>query len=106
MPLSVLRGQGPPGTRWTEHDRTTAVALTLWEALQCPGCGQPLEESTDPEADPSRVDGAWHYDVPTPTRCHACTAVHVAQEPYGEAAAPHALRFHPVRVDHDDHPPS
>lgn len=102
MPLSVFRGQQAPGGRWTEHDRSLAVALTWHEAMLCPGCGQPVEESTSAEADPLNRGGAWHYDVPDPHRCHACTAVTAKQDEMAEKGtpyAPHALRYSAVRVD-------
>jgi hypothetical protein len=98
----VLRGQQLPAGRWTEHDRTTAVALTIYESALCSGCGQPLEESTSPAADPASPDSIWHYDVPAPARCHGCTAMQQAQTGYQDADSPHALRWHAVRVDHDE----
>lgn len=100
----MLRGQRTPTDRWTEHDRSLAVALTLHEATLCTGCGQPLEESTAPEADPSNRDAAWTYEAPTPVRCHGCTALEHRQDTYSEADAARALRFHVTRVDHDDEP--
>lgn len=51
---------------WTEEDRELAFALEEWEAGLCPGCQQPLSETSKPE----------HKDayVPTaPIRCHYCT---------------------------------
>lgn len=101
MPLSILRG-GDPSGRWTEHDRSLAVALTLHEATLCSGCGHPVEESTSEDADPSSRGSQWHYEAPPPHRCHACTAVAERQADYIEADAPHALRYRAVRVDHDD----
>lgn len=103
MPLSVLRG-GAPGGRWSEHDRSLAVALTLFEATLCSGCGQPVEESTSPEADIHNGAGAWHYEVPPPHRCYACTAVADAQDAMAEKGAPHAphaLHYRAVRIDDD-----
>lgn len=94
MPLSVLRGQVAPGSRWTEHDRTLAVALTLHEAGLCQGCGHPVEETT-------AGSEAWHYEAPIPHRCHACTALAQRQEEYREAETPHALRYRVLRVDDD-----
>lgn len=101
MPLSVLRGQQAPGGTWTEHDRSLAVALTLYEDALCSGCGQPLEETTSAEADPANREGAWHYEAPPPHRCQACTAVAAAQKDYQDADAPHALRWRAERIDHD-----
>lgn len=101
MPLSVLRGLRSPAQRWTQHDSSLAVALTLHEATLCPGCGQPLSESTSPDADLGNRHGAYHYEASLPIRCHACTAVDAAAEPYrGEdVEAPRALRFPVRRVD-------
>jgi hypothetical protein len=52
---------------WTEEDRGWAMALHAEEASACPGCGHPLEESSDPRAEEER-----RYEV-TRVRCHACT---------------------------------
>jgi hypothetical protein len=101
VPLSVLRGGRPPGGRWTEHDRSVAVALTLYEASLCSGCGHPVEESADPDADPHAPSGAWHYEAPAPTRCHACTALAATQADYHDAPHPQALRWRAVRIDHE-----
>lgn len=51
---------------WTERDLAEATALLALEAETCPGCGQPISESTHPDAE----DG---YEVDLPIRCHACT---------------------------------
>lgn len=64
---------------WTEEDRAWAIALLELHADTCGGCGQPLSQSTDPDAEGG-------YEVPDPTRCHACTALHKHQEKYAEAA--------------------
>jgi len=100
----VLRGERLPGTRWTEHDTSTALALTLYEAGLCSGCGHPLAETTSPLADPNHPDRTHHYTAPPPTRCHACTAVGLRTPQYDEAPQPDALRFHAVRVDDSDDP--
>jgi hypothetical protein len=55
------------------------------EADTCSGCGQPLSESTD-------EDNEGGYEVPPPTRCHACTALHAGQQRY-ELNNPHGLMF-------------
>ena len=103
MPLSVLRGLRAPGERWTQHDASLAVALTLHEATLCHGCGHPLAESTSPEADLGNRDGDYHYEADLPVRCHACTARDVAAEKYVDpdvaVEAPGALRFPVRRVD-------
>lgn len=69
-----------------------AVALTLYEDGLCNGCGHPLSETTDPDAD-------HHYVAPLPTRCHACTVIAMRTPDYEKAAQPDALRFRAVRVD-------
>lgn len=89
MPLSVLRGERSPAAKWTARDSMLAQALTQHESLLCPGCGQPMWLSMDPE-----TDGRWR--APLPSRCHACTAVHHRAEQYSgpDVTAPGALRFH------------
>jgi len=99
VPLRVLRGDAPPGDRWTEHDYTSAVALTLYEAGLCDGCGHPLTESTSPHADPNDLDRTHHYTAPPPTRCHACTAAEMTAAAYTKASWPRALRFRADRID-------
>jgi hypothetical protein len=49
---------------WTDEDRAWAVALMEVHADTCAGCNQ----------------------SPEPTRCHACTALHMQQKNYTEAA--------------------
>jgi len=39
---------GPGEPLWTDEDRGWALALIVEESEECPGCGHPLEESTDP----------------------------------------------------------
>jgi hypothetical protein len=81
-----------------------AVLLAHEDSL-CPGCGHPLEESTDPDVDPDNRAGGHRYQVGPPTRCFACTAVAQASAPYlspaGDSpAAPHpqALHWHSTRT--------
>lgn len=103
MPLSVLRGQRKPGERWTEHDTSTAVALTLHEASLCPGCGHPLGESTSTEADPGNRDGAWWYEAPKPVQCHACAAVAVRTKEFKDESEERrgTLRFYAEKKTED-----
>lgn len=63
VPLSVVRGQRPPGEKWTYTDQVTALALTTYEASLCPGCGQPLVHSTG--------DHPRNYEVKT-ISCVGC----------------------------------
>ena len=69
---------------WTEEDRGWAIALLAVEADACSGCGQPLSESTAPDAE-------GRYEAPEPTRCHACTPLHKRQQAYADA--PSGLMF-------------
>jgi hypothetical protein len=99
VPLSVVRGQRLPGDRWTDHDTSMAVALTLYEGGLCHGCGHPVAESTAETADPNSPDRTHHYVAPLPTRCHACTAIGMRTPQYAEAPQPDALRFRAERID-------
>lgn len=93
MPLSQLRS-------WSEHDYSTALALTLYEAGLCSGCGHPVAESQAKAADPNDPDGDYHYEAPVPSRCHACTAVAARAAEYSGDEVKHAqaLRFRAERV--------
>lgn len=96
----MIRGQQLPGTRWTEQDSLLLQALTFYEANCCTGCGVPMWESMDPDAEDNVV-------VPPPHRCHYCTAIERAAKPYGEnpqIPAPSALRFAGFRNDHRHQP--
>lgn len=50
---------------WTEDDRDWAAADLDAQAGLCPGCGLPLEETTDPAS-----EGA--YVALEPLKCHGC----------------------------------
>lgn len=65
---------------WDDENRAWAIALLQVEADTCRGCGEPLSESTHPDAE----DG---YAVDLPTRCHACTALDQARAPYQDGRA-------------------
>lgn len=86
VPLSVFRGQRPPGARWTFKDRLIAMAVADYEADLCGGCGEPRSESMDPANERA-------YVAPPPLRCHACTAIEARQEKYRDAQQPRALAF-------------
>ncbi|MFJ2863678.1 hypothetical protein [Kitasatospora sp. NPDC087314] len=70
MPRSVFLGRvvGAGEPLWTDSDRAWALALLTVEEDTCRGCGQPLTESTDADA-----ENAWTAEV---IRCHACTTAH------------------------------
>ena len=98
VPLSTIRGTGD-GV-WSDVDRLLAEALTMYEAALCDGCGQPLHESTSPDADPDNRSSSMRYEVPPPMRCFACTALDSAVKPYtgDKVQAPTALHFHATRT--------
>lgn len=56
-----------------EVDRLLALALSLYEDSRCPGCGQALHESMDPDL----LD---EWTTMHPVRCGACTALGRAAE--------------------------
>lgn len=58
---------GPGEPLWLPEDRAWALALALVESEQCPGCGQPLAETT-------AADAQYAYRAIS-VRCHACAAV-------------------------------
>jgi hypothetical protein len=60
------------------------LALAAYRAGLCPSCGRPLAECTTGE-------GKWR--VPPPTRCHATTAVSIAQSAHRESPQPEALLY-------------
>jgi hypothetical protein len=69
---------------WTQDDRDLAIALTLYEADACPGCGQPLCETTRPERE-------GRYKAGLAVRCHHCTAAAIGGEKYAESPQSSAL---------------
>lgn len=83
---------------WREQDGLLAAALTLYEADLCSGCGHPLSETTDPDADPSNREGHHRYDALDPVRCFACDALAAKAKQYQESPAPQALRFGTTRI--------
>ena len=57
---------------WTARDRELAKALLLYEDTECSGCGQPVEESLDPDRE------GWY--VVEPVICAGCQALAKAAE--------------------------
>lgn len=53
-------------------DRAKALAWHLEQQITCPGCGHPLDETTDPDS-----EGGWTAEK---VRCHACHAQGVRAE--------------------------
>lgn len=73
---------------WTPQDVAWAQAYAEEQAARCPGCGQPLDESTDPAN-----EGA--YEAPFPVRCFACSTLEHRQKDYRDK--PEGLLFTVVR---------
>lgn len=89
----MLRGYRAPGSVWSDQDGLLAAALVQYEADLCPGCGQPLSESTDSSHDPDNRHGTHRYDALDPVRCFACTALEAKVGAYEKSPSPRALRF-------------
>lgn len=60
----MLRGERKPGKKWSGKDRAFALALTVYEADLCNGCGQPMSNTTG--------DHPHDYNVDS-IRCMACS---------------------------------
>lgn len=69
VPRSVLLGRvaAPDEPLWLPADTDGLLALQSDQDERCPGCGQLLEQSMDPD-----LSELW--DTTTPT-CHACAAM-------------------------------
>ena len=78
----VVRSEPEP--EWTDDDRDAALALQAWEADLCPGCRQPLAETTLPEREDLYVPGPA-------IRCHRCTASERGAERYKDSPQRSAL---------------
>lgn len=74
---------------WDPDEQALMLALHLYRAQTGP-CGHYLPDSTAEDAE-------GRYEVPLPTRCHACTALAQAQAGYEDSDHPRALLFHTVR---------
>lgn len=73
---------------WDDDSRNLAMAFAVYESDLCPGCSQPMSETTLAEN-----EGAF---IPGPAiRCHWCTVSNMASEMYAEAPHAQAL-FVPV----------
>lgn len=78
----VVRVETEP--EWTGEDRDLALALTVYEADACPGCGQPLSETTKPENEVRYVAGQA-------IRCHHCAASARGAKLYADDPHPQTL---------------
>lgn len=71
---------------WTPDDRALALQLADYEAELCDGCGHPLADTTDPDAE-------YRYEPGPAIRCHRCTAAHQAAALYEKSPHPRALHY-------------
>lgn len=78
----VVRVESEP--EWDDDDRALALALTVYEADLCPGCQQPLSETT-------KLENQFKYQAQPAVRCHYCTASAIGAEQYQESPQPGAL---------------
>lgn len=69
--MTVLRGERKPGKKWSNRDRAFALALTLYEADLCSGCGQPMSLSAG--------DHPHDYQVER-IRCMGCAEIEEDRE--------------------------
>ena len=89
----MVRSVTTSEAEWDDDARDAAVALAAYEADLCPGCRQPLAETTDP----ARED---RYTAGLAVRCHRCTATERAGEKYQDSPQPGALLI-PVEYRED-----
>lgn len=69
---------------WDEQEQAWMLALAEYRATRCPDCGRDVRECTDPASE-------GKYRVPPPDRCHATTALVIAQKVNAESPQPEAL---------------
>lgn len=63
------------------------LALAAWRASRCPHCGRDIAECTDPGSE-------GKYTAGLPHRCHATTALLIAQDQHQETPQAGALMWH------------
>lgn len=76
-----------------------ALALAIHEATICPGCGQDLRYSMDPDLED-------YWTTVQPQRCHACTALGRASDKVNDEKREHvhALKIEPgLRSGWEEH---
>ena len=67
----MLRGERKPGKKWSARDRAFALALTVYEADLCNGCGKPMSLTSGKHP--------HDYEVET-TKCVGCEELEMFRE--------------------------
>jgi hypothetical protein len=80
----VARATTTVDVEWDGEQRGLVFALQDYEAELCPGCRQPLEETT-------AAENEYRYMPGPAIRCHRCTATEQASKAYEDSPAPSAL---------------
>lgn len=91
---SRFLGSRPETPEWTDQDRELALALDEYEAGLCPGCQQPLDETSDPEHSDA-------YRPQEPIRCHYCKMQALVSETASKQHENTAGLYFPLRLDPD-----
>lgn len=60
------------------------LALAFYEAGLCQKCGQPLDQTTDPNSDPDRPEATTQWIADGPTECFCCKALVRAEKRLSE----------------------
>jgi hypothetical protein len=80
----LVRSVTTHDAEWTGQDLAYAQAHRRNTLDDCPVCGMPLSETTDP-------DNEGKYEAPPPMRCHACTPLEHRKSEY--RASPPGLLY-------------
>lgn len=75
-----------PEVEWDETQQNWMLALADYRAGLCPNCGRHLSVCT-------ATENEGKFKVGLPTRCHATTAVEIAQKDLDKYKYPRALMF-------------
>ncbi len=88
--MSVVRGETPMSGSWSWYDRILAAAFREHRKGLCPGCGEPLEESTDKcNTGPFRTH---EYKAVRFLKCYGCAATADAEGTVKKDKHPHLVR--------------
>ena len=91
---SRFLGSRPETPEWTEQDRKLALALEEYEAGLCPGCQNPLDETSNPDHQDA-------YRPEPPIRCHYCTTQALVSETAEKQHEHTAGLLFPIVLDPD-----